>query len=144
MRKITQRGIDLIKKYEDFSPCPYSRPAGLLTIGYGHVILPEEEWQHVTEEEGEELLRADLAKAEHAVLRNIQVPLRDHQFDALVSFTFNLGGGALQRSTLRSKINNGDEDITSEFLRWIWCKGRKLAGLIARRREEAMLWEGAL
>lgn len=80
--------------------------------------------------------------AERAVLRLISVPLTDGQFDALVSFTFNLGAGALQRSTLRRKMNRGEaEDVPAEFMKWVWAGGRKLKGLIKRRCAEALLFQ---
>lgn len=79
--------------------------------------------------------------AEAAVLRLISRPLLDAQFDALVSFTFNLGTGALQRSTLRRKVNSGDEEAAAkEFLKWKFAGGRVLKGLLHRRRAEAKLY----
>ena len=76
--------------------------------------------------------------AERAVLRLIRVRLADDQFDALVSFTFNLGAGALQRSTLRRKVNREEHgEVPPEFMRWVWAGGRKLKGLIRRRAAEA-------
>ena len=79
--------------------------------------------------------------AERAVLRLITVPLSDGQFDALVSFTFNLGSGALQRSTLRRKVNRQEyEDAALEFGKWVWAGGRRLKGLINRRKAEAALF----
>lgn len=75
-------------------------------------------------------LRQDAQIAERAVLRLINVPLTDGQFDALVSFTYNLGGGALQRSTLRRKINREEHaEVPEQFMRWVWAGGRKLKGL---------------
>ena len=89
----------------------------------------------------QELLRIDAEAAERAVLRYIDVPLTDGQFDALVSFTFNLGSGALQRSTLRRKVNRQVHDeVPDQFNRWVWVGGRKLNGLIARRRMESSLY----
>ena len=80
--------------------------------------------------------------AERAVLRLIKVPLTDGQFDALVSFTFNLGSGALQRSTLRRKVNREEhEEVPAEFLRWVWAGGRKLRGLVRRRAAESVLYQ---
>jgi lysozyme len=79
--------------------------------------------------------------AEQAVCRLVKVPLTDGQFDALVSFTFNLGSGALQRSTLRRKVNREEhEEVPREFLRWVWAGGRKLKGLVRRRAAEADLY----
>ena len=118
--------------------------AGYPTIGYGHKIRPEEEFDVIDYEIAEELLKNDLFMSERAVIRNVQSPLSDHQFDALVSFSFNLGSGALQISTLKQKINSGifldPEDIHNEFLRWTYSSGMKLPGLINRRTAEARLY----
>jgi len=81
--------------------------------------------------------------AERAVLRLISVPLANGQFDALVSFTFNLGAGALQRSTLRHKVNREEHtDVPAEFIKWIWAGGKKLNGLVKRRKAEAEMYSG--
>ena len=96
----------------------------------------------ISEPAAQALLAKDVWSAERAVLRLITVPLTDGQFDALVSFTFNLGGGALQRSTLRRKINREEHtDVPPEFLRWVWAGGRKLKGLVRRRKAEATLYQ---
>lgn len=142
MRHITQNGLDLIKRFEGFSRTVYFCPAGYPTIGFGHVVKPHEDFSAgIDEAQAEELLRQDAVIAERAVLRLINVPLTDSQFDALVSFTYNLGGGALQRSTLRRKINREEHaEVSEQFMRWVWAGGRKLKGLIRRRREEAYLY----
>jgi lysozyme len=144
MRHITQEGLDLIKRFEGFSPTIYICPAGYPTIGYGHVVRNEEKERFnagIDQEQGEDLLRCDAQVAERAVLRLITVPLTDGQFDALVSFTFNLGSGALQRSTLRRKVNREEhEDVPAQFKRWVWAGGRKLRGLYIRRKAESGLY----
>jgi lysozyme len=87
------------------------------------------------------LLKQDVITAENAVIRLIKVPLNNNQFDALVSFTFNLGAGALQRSTLRAKINKEEYwAAPSEFMRWIYAGGKKIPGLIIRRMAEVELY----
>ena len=97
----------------------------------------------IDEATAEELLRRDVESAERAVLRLIRVPLEDGQFDALSSFAFNLGAGALQRSTLRRKVNREEHDaVPAEFGRWVWAGGRKLKGLIRRREAEAVIYAG--
>ncbi|MEQ1704631.1 MAG: lysozyme [Rickettsiales bacterium] len=111
MRHITEDGIELIQNFEGFSPTVYLDAAGLPTIGYGHLLRAGEAEMFrrgISHEAAVALLIKDVQTAERAVLRLITVPLTDGQFDALVSFTFNLGGGALQRSTLRRKINRED------------------------------------
>lgn len=143
MRKITQNGLDLIKRFEGFSRTVYFCPAGYLTIGYGHVVKDDEDFSvGIDEAQAEELLRQDAQIAERSVLRLINVPLTDGQFDALVSFTYNLGGGALQRSTLRRKINREEHaEVPEQFMRWVWAGGRKLKGLVRRRVAESELYQ---
>lgn len=142
MRHITQNGIDLIKRFEGFSGAVYFCPAGYPTIGYGHVVKNDENFSGgINEIQAEQLLRQDVITAEKAVLRLINVPLTDGQFDALVSFTYNLGSGALQRSTLRRKINREEHaDVPKQFMRWVWAGGRKLKGLVRRREAEAIIY----
>lgn len=138
MRHITQDGIDLIKRFEGFSSTVYICPAGYPTIGYGHLVRSGESFNEISETEAEELLCRDVESAERAVLRLVNVPLTDGQFDALVSFTFNLGSGAFQRSTLRRKVNRqAHAEVPAQLMRWVWAGGRKLNGLI--RREKAGL-----
>ena len=142
MRHITQNGLDLIKRFEGFSRTVYFCPAGYPTIGYGHVVKDDEDFSNgIMEGEAEELLRLDAVIAERAVLRLINVPLTDGQFDALVSFTYNLGGGALQRSTLRRKINREEHaEVPEQFMRWVWAGDRKLKGLVRRRAAEVFIY----
>ena len=141
MRHITQEGLDLICRFEGFSPVIYICPAGYPTIGYGHLITEANKEQFldgIDELEALDLLKIDVQKAEKAVLRLINVPLTDGQFDALVSFTFNLGGGALQRSTLRRKVNRQEHSaVPAEFMKWVWAGGRKQKGLVRRRKAES-------
>lgn len=142
MRHITQQGIDLIKHFEGFSSTVYICPSGLPTIGYGHLIKKREAYTSITEDEAEELLRHDVQVAEKAVLRLINVPLTDGQFDALVSFTFNLGSGSLQSSTLRRVVNRNDHcEVPTQLRRWVWSNGKKLKGLQLRRKAESTLYE---
>ena len=144
MRHVTDDGLTLIKRFEGFVPEVYICPGGWPTIGYGHVVRDDERERFVDgidEAAAEELLRCDVGTAGRAVLRLICVPLADGQFDALSSFAFNLGAGALQRSTLRRKINRGEHDaVPREFRRWVWAGGRKLKGLVRRREAEAVFY----
>ena len=138
MRHITQDGIDLIKRFEGFSSTVYICPAGYPTIGYGHLVSSGESYTEISETEAEELLRKDVESAERAVLRLVNVPLTDGQLDALVSFTFNLGSGAFQRSTLRRKVNRqAHTEVPAQLMRWVWAGGRKLRGLRKRRSAES-------
>lgn len=144
MRHITQDGLNLIKQFEGFSVVPYLCPAGYWTIGYGHVIKVDEHKLFkygISEAVAQALLIKDVLTAEQAVLRLIRVPLTNGQFDALVSFTFNLGSGALQRSTLRRIVNCEEHaEVPEQLMRWVWAGGKKLKGLIRRREAEALLY----
>lgn len=141
---ISNRGLQLIKTFEGFSPTIYKDSAGLPSIGYGHLILPHEFSffkNGITKTQSEDLLRADVRVAENAVSRLITSPINQNQFDSLTSFAFNLGTGALQRSSLRAKVNRAEHgSVPAEFLRWIYSSGRKTAGLIRRRQAEAELY----
>ncbi len=139
--KTNEAGVSLIKKWEGFVNHVYLCAAGYPTIGFGHVVLKGETFTTITEEEAEELLKKDLGKAERAVTRLIRVHLTENQFAALVSFTFNLGSGALQRSTMRIKLNRGEyEEVPIELMKWVWAGGKKLKGLQRRRKAEGDLW----
>ena len=144
MRNITAKGLQLIKQFEGFSSKIYLDSAGLKTIGYGHLILPCEtsSFQNGINEAGAvTLLKKDVAIAEQAVSRLITPPINQNQFDSLVSFTFNLGSAAFQRSTLRAKVNRSEhEQVPREFMRWVYAGGIKILGLIRRRRAEAELY----
>lgn len=144
MPHITLNGLALIMQFEGFMAEPYLCPGGYWTIGYGHVIQNPKDYPYsLTRDEALELLAKDVIIAERAVLRLITVPLNTGQFDALVSFTFNLGAGVLQRSTLRRKINREDHaDAPAEFRKWVWAGGSKLNGLVKRRKAEAEMYSG--
>ena len=146
MRHVTGEGLALIKRFEGFQPEIYDCPGGWPTICYGHVVREGERVRFadsIDEAAAEELRRRDVGTAERAVLRFIRVLLEDGQFDALASFTFNLGAAALQRSTLRRRVNREEHDaVPAEFRRWVWAGGRKLKGLIRRREGEAALNAG--
>lgn len=142
MRHATSTGIDLIKEFEGFSPTPYTCPGGHDTIGYGHVIRDREAWDKIDEHTATLLLMQDISVAESAVSRLITVHLVDCQFDALVSFAYNVGAGALQRSTLRRKANRGDHQLVPrELMRWVNAGGCQMPGLVRRRRAEAELYK---
>lgn len=146
MRLPTQAGINLIKRWESFVPVPYLCSAGVWTIGYGctrdsegNPVTPRT--PQVTEAEASAMLIREVEHFSVAVSRLIPVELSDGQFDALTSFTFNLGSGALQASTLRRRVNSGDYDgAAREFPKWCWAGGRKLTGLLNRRIAEQRLW----
>ena len=135
--KISQAGVDAIKAFEGLRLDAYKCPAGIPTIGYGSTGSHVSMGMSITEEYAEVLLREDIERFERCVNEYVTVELTQHMFDALVSFAFNLGCGALKRSTLLKRVNvNRKEDAANEFLRWDNAGGRKLAGLTRRRNEE--------
>ena len=144
--KTSASGLALIKIHEGLSLVPYRCPAGVWTIGYGHAMRSQEVAKYtngISEAEAGALLLMDVALAEAALRRLVNVPLTVGQFDALVSFVFNLGAGRFQASTLRMKLNRGDyEAAAQEFPRWVWAGGRKLPGLIRRRHDEMAVFQG--
>lgn len=136
----SQNGINLIKQFEGFSSRAYICPAGYLTIGFGHVVRGSNNPlvnRTISLHEAEMLLRQDLITFERIVNRLVKIHLNQNQFDALVSFTFNLGGGNLEASTLLRLVNRGKfREAANQFERWVYGGGRKLKGLIARRKVE--------
>lgn len=153
--RVSRAGVALVKQFEGCRLEAYVCPAGVLTIGYGHTTAAGAptvtEGMVITQARAEEILRWDLGKVAsdvHALLAvGRAVDLAQGQFDALVSFTFNLGIGALRRSTLLKRINEGRLDaVPAEFMKW--TKARvdgelvDLPGLVRRRRAEAALWRG--
>lgn len=146
MMKTSSQGLNLIKHHEGFRSKAYKDVAGKWTIGYGHLILPHELeliTTELTHEQATDILRIDVRDAERSVQRLIRVGLEQHEFDALVSFTFNLGGGALQASTLRRLLNENDRvGAAAQFLRWVYAGGKKWKGLVRRREDERDLFLG--
>jgi len=142
MNRISEAGLNLIKGFESFQPKAYLCPAGYKTIGYGHVIKSHERLPELlTKSEANELLLYDVAAAERAVQRLVGVQLLGCQYDALVSFTFNLGSGALQRSSLRRKVNREEHnEVPRELMKWVRAGGRILKGLVLRRQAEGWLY----
>ena len=138
--KISQTGVDLIRWFEGCKLKPYLCPAGYWTVGYGHVIgngKTKPEKQLYTQEEVNELLRTDLVRFEQGVLRYCPVHLTQFEFDSLVSFSFNLGLGVLQRSTLRRKILRQDKQAAARnILKYNKAGGQVLKGLTRRREAE--------
>ncbi len=146
-QRLSQTGLDLIKHFEGFSAVVYKDTGGHDTIGFGHLVRPGESFpKPITRSRAEAMLRADVRTAESGVSRLIKVPLTQAQFDALVSFTFNLGAGNLERSTLRRKLNAGNyAAVPSELNKWVKSKGKTVAGLVRRRKAEgAMFMSGGI
>jgi lysozyme len=144
--KTGSAGIALIKAFEGYSPTIYLCPAGKPTIGYGHVVCAEDHFtSSITEAEASELLIKDLVSRETAVSEMIKIPINQNQFDALISFAYNLGISALRGSTLLRYLNSRKFDMAAgEFLKWnkATVKGQMvtLAGLAKRRKAEKDLF----
>ena len=148
--KITKtgpKGIELIKSFEGFRGAPYKCPAGIPTIGYGATFYPDGKKvtmadAHITEEKATELLSSMLISFEKYVDSYCIDTITQNQFDALVSFAYNLGPANLKSSTLLKKVNANPEDetIRVEFMKWTKAGGKTLKGLVRRREAEANLY----
>jgi lysozyme len=144
--KTGDNGIKLIKKYEGFRAKAYLCPAKVWTIGYGTTKYPNGKpvmmGDVCTEKQAEEYLRNYLSYAENSVGSVIRVSLSQNQFDAIISFVYNLGIGSFSKSTLLKKINDSpyDPSIHAEFLKWNKAGGVVLNGLTKRREEETQLY----
>lgn len=140
----TQEGIDLIKKYEGFSSEVYLCPALKATIGYGHLVKEGESFKKISKAEGERILKEDVRFAEEAVSRLVKVDLTQGQFNALVSFVYNLGEGNFATSTLLKELNRGNYNKASKELeRWVYVGKKRLKGLERRRNAEIKLFAGS-
>jgi len=146
---VPQTAVDLAKRFEGFHRVPksdpgrahpYVCPAGFWTIGYGHLCDPTH--PPISEDEGEAYLTRDMVTALDATLRYCPVLATEPEgrLAAIVDFTFNLGAGRLQTSTLRRRVNQRDWGASAQELsRWIYGGGKVLPGLLARRKVEAAL-----
>ena len=140
--KTSEKGIELIKHFEGCRLEPYRCSADVLTIGYGHTRNVIENMK-ITEDTAEALLQQDLKDFEDHVTSLSQVELNQDQFDALVSWTFNLGETNLKNSTLLKVLNeNKHDEVPAQIRRWNKAGGRVLEGLVRRREAEALLFEG--
>lgn len=142
--------LRLVKAFEGFRPRAYKDAAGFLTIGYGHKILPDEAFGELTEAHASDVLQRDLARFAHGIAGLVRPSLESYENDALISFAFNLGLGALERSTLLRQLNAEQRRLAAhEFLRWVYARDPKtgemrvLPGLVRRRHAESALFLGA-
>lgn len=145
--KLSQRGLELIKSFEGLSLVPYVCAGGINTIGYGNTYYTNGKKvslqdPKITALQAEELLRNSLSTYEKAVDSFCRDDISQSQFDALVSFCYNVGTGNLQKSTLIKKVNANPKDVTiaDEFIKWNKAKGTVLKGLTRRRQAEANLY----
>ena len=143
--KISERGITLLKSFEGLELEAYQDIAGIWTIGYGHTGPDVRQGQRISEREAEALLRRDLRSREDAVSRFVSVPLNQNEFDALVSFVYNVGAEAFRRSTVLRRLNRGARMSAADALTW-WNKAtidgilREITGLTRRRAAEKALF----
>jgi len=138
--RTTTKGISLIQGFESLRTRAYRCPAGFWTIGYGHT-LGVKAGDYIDIDKAAQLLAEDLREFEAVVNRECP-SINQNQFDALVSFVFNVGSGNFQKSTLLRKIkaDADDSSIRQEFMKWTKAAGIELAGLVRRRRAEADLY----
>lgn len=148
--KTSKKGIEFIKKHESFEPEIYLDAVNVATIGYGHAIRSFEmnrfRGVKLTEEEATALLEDDLRSREETVNNAIDIPLKQNQFDMLVSLVYNIGSGAFNSSTVKRRINNQEsEGRIKEAWNW-WTKGTvggvkiDLPGLVKRRKQESEIY----
>jgi lysozyme len=138
---ISQKGIDLIKKFEGCRLTAYRCPANILTIGYGHTGSDVVTGQKITQEQAEKLLKSDLLVHCNNVSRLVKVPLTQNQFDALVSFEFNVGYAHFTSSTMLKLLNQKKyREAAAQFDRWVYANRKVLAGLVKRRAAEKTLF----
>lgn len=141
-------GLELIKHFEGFFECPYRCPAGVSTIGYGTTVYPDGRKVtladgNVSRETAAGYLQHDLRACENVIDNVVDALLEQHHFDALVSFSYNVGVSAFETSTLLKLLNLGDYvGAADQFLRWNKGGGRVLPGLVRRRAAERALFLG--
>lgn len=164
---VSKKALEMLKHHEGVRTKPYRDVVALWTVGVGHLMYPEqvnlpnrrnakpgytgqtredfaikfEDFREFSMEEVDDILKRDLGRFERGVTRLITAPISQNQFDALVSFSFNLGLGTLQRSTLRQKVNRMDyEGAADEFLKYVMAGGKVFRGLVNRRNDERNLF----
>jgi lysozyme len=147
VNKISQKGLEILKKFEGLSLTPYKCAGGIWTIGYGNTYYPngvkvKETDLSITKEKANEMLEMLLGTYEKAVDSFCRDDINQNQFDALVLLAYNIGVGNLQRSTLIKKVNLNPNDLSikTEFLKWNRSAGKVLVGLTKRREAEANLY----
>jgi lysozyme len=150
-KKLSATGASLVKSFEQCHKRdgnvfkPYVCPGGVLTIGWGHTNhhgRPFDTSARWAQQECDAAFDEDMEWFSQQVSDMVRVPLKQHQFDALVSFAYNVGTGNLRSSTLLRKLNQGDyEGAALEFHRWNRSKGKVLTGLVRRRAAEALLFQ---
>ncbi|KQF82688.1 muraminidase [Acinetobacter pittii] len=143
--KTSNSGLNRIKGFEGKRLNAYDDGVGVWTIAYGTIKYPNgvrvKKGDTCTEQQAEDYLRNDLAKFEAAINKLVKVPLTQNQFDALASFTYNLGETNLANSTLLKRLNKGDyQGAADQFLVWNKAGGKVMKGLVRRREAERALF----
>ncbi|MBI1929684.1 lysozyme [Candidatus Poribacteria bacterium] len=156
---MSEKGKKLLAEWEGVKLQVYKDVAGLPTIGVGHLLTRDELtsgkiWirggpikyaNGLTKEQVMDLLGQDLEEFEKVVNNSVKVELKQNQFDALVSFTFNVGANAFKNSTLLKVLNQGQyEEVPNQLRRWVYAGGQKVQGMINRREKEINLWKGSI
>ncbi|MDT5293348.1 MAG: lysozyme [Acidobacteriota bacterium] len=157
--QMSQHGLGLLTQWEGCELEVYNDSAGLPTIGVGHLLtkselssgkiviggVPVKYSGGITQQQAEDLLAQDLAPTTQAVTNGVKVALNANQFDALTSFTFNVGIGAFTSSTLLKVLNQGQyAQVPDQLMRWTRAGGRVVQGLVNRRQNEVKLWNGQI
>lgn len=143
--QLSNAGVKHLEAEEGYREVPYTDAGGVLTVGYGHTGKDVRAGENVSLERAQELLRADVATAEACINKYVTVIQNQHQFDALVSFVYNVGTEAFKKSTLLRTINSGNvEDISNQFMRWVNVAGKRNKGLVNRRAAECRLYHGGI
>lgn len=136
-----KQALEIIKYYEGFCSHNYLCPAGFNTIGYGHKLPKNSNITNISKENAEELLKKDIEIINMHLLRLIKAQINFFQEAALISFIYNLGVAAFQRSSLRQKLNREDYYAAAdEFPKWVYCNKKKSRGLLKRRLTERDLF----
>ena len=140
--KTSEEGKALIKKFEGCELEAYQCSANVWTIGYGHTAGVNE-GDVCTQEDADRMLAEDLEEFEGYVREAVDVPLEQNEFDALIAWTYNLGPGSLQSSTMLKRLNESNfDEVPNEMRRWNKSGGQVLDGLVRRREAEALLFQG--
>lgn len=156
---MSSQGRDFLTELEGSRSQAYRDVRGLLTIGVGHLITQSElssgkiyirgvpvKWRNgLSNRDIDNLLAQDLERFNTAVNDAVTVNLRQYQFDSLVSFSFNVGPSAFRNSTLLKVLNQGNyNEVPNQFMRWVYSNGKKIPGLVHRRKREVKLWNGEI
>lgn len=144
--QISYNGIESLKQLEGFESKAYKDTGGVWTIGYGTTVWldrPVGPGMVITEKEAELALQHDLAWAQTAVNQLVRVPLKQNEFDALVSFVYNVGELAFAKSTMLRLLNQQrKKEASAQFQRWVYDNGKIVKGLVNRRIQERRMFEG--